>query len=272
MTTIHFMVGFIGFGKTSVAKDMEKEFSAVRLTHDDCMIERFGRNPDNFKEKYKIVGEIIKNKAAKYIKEGYDVILDDGFWTHKEREACYMWAKTLTDDVVFHVLECDITEAKKRILRRTQCDDKALAIDEKMFDEFLKKYEPWGGMDAYPVVWHNAPVCSYIGNMVWVKTDRPKGSKHPKFGFESERNYGFIPYTKSGDGEELDAYILMIDKPLTDYVGRCIGVIHRLNDDDDKLIVVPKDCDLADEVIEKETAFQEKWFEHVLWRHKDDCR
>ena len=46
--------------------------------------------------------------------------------------------------------------------------------------------------------------------------DRPLGSKHPKHGFEYLTNYGYIPDTISGDGEELDAYVLGVDKPLTE--------------------------------------------------------
>ena len=113
---------------------------------------------------------------------------------------------------------------------------------------------------------HNVPTARYIGEIVYVKIDRPKGSKHPKYGFEYPINYGFIPFTKSGDGEELDAYVLGVDEPLTEYIGRCIGVIHRTDDDDDKLIVVPEALDLSDELIEKEISFQEKWFKHILIR------
>ena len=106
----------------------------------------------------------------------------------------------------------------------------------------------------------------YIGKIVKVKIDRPKGSKHPKFGFEYPVNYGYIPFTASGDGEELDAYVLGVDEPLDEFVGHCIGLIHRLDDDDDKLIVVPENVELNDEQIETQTAFQEKWFKHILVR------
>ena len=106
----------------------------------------------------------------------------------------------------------------------------------------------------------------YIGKLVQVKMDRPKGCKHPKFGYEYPVNYGFVPFTRSGDGEELDAYVLLEDKPLDEYVGRCIGIVHRTDDDDDKLIVVPDGCDLSDEEIEKAIAFQEQWFKHILIR------
>ena len=45
----------------------------------------------------------------------------------------------------------------------------------------------------------------YLNKNVQVVMDRPLGSKHPKHGFEYLTNYGYIPNTVSGDGEELDA-------------------------------------------------------------------
>ena len=240
---------------------------AVRLTHDECMFERYGRNPNNFQKKYKAVDEFIKSEAQKHISQNKDVILDYGFWNHQKREEYYNWAKTLTNDVVFHVVECDLNEAKRRTLERSKKDNSALAIDENAFDSLLQQYEPWYYMDDYPVIFHNAPLTRYLYQIVKVKIDRPKGSCHPQHGFEYPINYGFVPFTKSGDGEELDAYILMEDEPLKEYVGRCIGIVHRTDDDDDKLIVVPEAYDLADELIEEDIAFQEKWFKHILIRN-----
>ena len=105
MAAIHLLVGFIGFGKTTIARRMEKELGAKRLTHDDIMVERFGRNPTDFQEKYKIVDDFIKAEAEKSILEGNDVIMDYGFWSHQKRQEYYLWAKNFTNDVVFHVLE-----------------------------------------------------------------------------------------------------------------------------------------------------------------------
>ena len=42
----------------------------------------------------------------------------------------------------------------------------------------------------------------YIGKIIGVKIDRELGSKHPKHGFIYPVNYGFVPNTISGDGEE----------------------------------------------------------------------
>lgn len=107
---------------------------------------------------------------------------------------------------------------------------------------------------------------NYIGNIAQVKIDRPAGSKHPKHGFIYPVNYGFVPNTISGDGEELDCYVLGIDEPIDSFQGKCIAVIHRTNDNDDKLIVVPEEKNYTDEEIRKLTNFQEKYFESEIIR------
>ena len=258
----------MGFGKTTIAKQLEKEIPAVRLTHDEFMVKLYGRNmPYNeFHPNYDKVDEVLWNLAEKIIKSGTGVIMDYGFWSHKDREKAYLQAKKIADNVVFHYVDCDLETAKERILKRSKDNPEELYIREDEFDTLSQKFEPWNYMDDYPVVFHNAPITRYLYQTVQVKIDRPKGSKHPKYGFEYPLNYGFVPFTKSGDGEELDVYVLMENEPLTEYVGRCIGIIHRINDDDDKLIVVPEAYDLADEQIEEEIKFQEKWFKHILLR------
>lgn len=106
----------------------------------------------------------------------------------------------------------------------------------------------------------------FLGKEVEVIMDRPFGSKHPKHGFIYEANYGYVSNTKSPDGEELDAYFLGVNKPLEKAKGICMAIIHRTSDEDDKLVVVPRGTELTDEEIEKQTNFQEQWFEHNIIR------
>ena len=108
----------------------------------------------------------------------------------------------------------------------------------------------------------------YLDKIVTVKMDRPIGAKHPKHDFVYPINYVFIPNTISGDGEELDAYIIGPTEPLDKFTGTCCAIIHRTNDDDDKLIVVPTGTTIDNETIEKTTDFQEKWYTHVIIRNK----
>lgn len=107
---------------------------------------------------------------------------------------------------------------------------------------------------------------SYIGKLVEVKIDRPMGLKHPKHGFIYPVNYGYIPNTVSGDGEEIDCYVLGIFEPIDEFEGKCIAVIHRTNDNDDKLIVVPKEKEYSEDAIRALTEFQERFFESIIIR------
>ena len=100
----------------------------------------------------------------------------------------------------------------------------------------------------------------YIGQLVEVRVDRPLGSLHPEFDFVYSINYGFVPGTRAADGEELDAYVLGPGEPLTEFVGRCIAVVHRFDDDDDKLVVVPDGRQFSDDEICWSTQFQERYF------------
>ena len=113
---------------------------------------------------------------------------------------------------------------------------------------------------------------SYIGKLVEVKIDRPMGSKHPKYGFIYPVNYGYVPNTISGDGEELDCYVLGVFEPLDKFKGKCIAVIHRINDNDDKLIIVPEEKDYSDDDIRALTEFQERFFESIIIKWTDSLK
>ena len=107
----------------------------------------------------------------------------------------------------------------------------------------------------------------YLGKEVSIIIDRPLGSKHPKHGFLYEVNYGSVPGTRSADGEELDAYYLGVSRPLHTAQGRCIAIIHRLNDDDDKLAIVPgPQVNLSDDEIAKVVNSKEQWFDGEILR------
>ena len=106
----------------------------------------------------------------------------------------------------------------------------------------------------------------YIGQILKIKIDRKLGSKHPKHHFIYPVNYGFVPNTISGDGEELDCYLLGVFEPVEEYEGKCIAIIHRTNDNDDKLIIVPPNRKYDDSAINALIEFQEQYFDHIIMR------
>ena len=109
-------------------------------------------------------------------------------------------------------------------------------------------------------------VKDYLGKEITIKIDRPLGTRHPKHNFIYLLNYGYVPNTISDEGEELDAYLLGVFEPVDEYHGRVIAIIHRTNDNDDKLVVVPDGVNYTDNQIIALTEFQERFFKMVIWR------
>ncbi len=106
----------------------------------------------------------------------------------------------------------------------------------------------------------------FLGKTVKVRIDRPIGSKHESFDIHYPVNYGYVPDTVAPDGEELDAYVLGVLVPIREFTGRCIAVIHRINDNEDKLVVAPENVEFSDEEIRALTKFPEKYFESTIIR------
>lgn len=104
----------------------------------------------------------------------------------------------------------------------------------------------------------------YLNKLVTMVIDRPLGAKHPKYGYIYPVNYGYIPNTISGDGEELDCYLLGVFEPVSEYKGRCIAIVHRTNDNDDKLVIVPDGKKYSVDAIEVLIEFQEQYFNHII--------
>ena len=79
-----------------------------------------------------------------------------------------------------------------------------------------------------------------LGKIVKVTVDRPMGTYHPKHkDIYYPINYGYIEGIMASDGEEQDAYILGVNKPVEELTGKVIAIIHRLNDVEDKWVVAP---------------------------------
>ena len=108
---------------------------------------------------------------------------------------------------------------------------------------------------------HQGNVGQVIGKTVRVIVDRSLGSHHPKFpDLVYPVNYGYVEGVFAGDGEEQDVYILGVSVPVSEFTGKIIAVIHRLNDNEDKWVTAPVGMRFSKEEIQKLTAFQEQFF------------
>lgn len=156
MPTIHFLCGYMGFGKTTIARRLAAQYSAVILNDDEFMRELFGRNlpEEQFRAAHEKVSEFTWKLGERIVSAGGNVIFDRGFWSRQSRRAAIERAKYFCDSLLFHQIECDMETAKKRVLNRTLTDQTALEIDENTFDLFAKRYEPISPDENLDVIYY----------------------------------------------------------------------------------------------------------------------
>lgn len=109
-------------------------------------------------------------------------------------------------------------------------------------------------------------VRSFLGKTISIKIDRPIGYVHQKddYSLTYPINYGYIPEEIGGDGEELDVYLLGVDVPVEEYTGKIIGIVHRENDNEDKLVAVPEGMTFTRKQIKEAVAFQEQYYDGYI--------
>lgn len=111
-----------------------------------------------------------------------------------------------------------------------------------------------------------AQVKSYLGKIVDIKIDRPIGYVHEKekYTLIYPINYGYIPDVLGGDGEELDVYLLGVSEPVMEYKVKIIGIAHRNNDIEDKLVGCPLNMNFTASQVEEIIKFQEQYYDTYI--------
>lgn len=116
----------------------------------------------------------------------------------------------------------------------------------------------------------NLLIARYMGKRVHVVVDRPVGCQHGDIVYPI--NYGYIPGLMAGDGEAQDAYILGVPEAITEFDGRVIAAIRRLNDCEDKLVVAPVGREYHQGEIARAVRFQEQYFHtRILSSFEKSC-
>ena len=105
----------------------------------------------------------------------------------------------------------------------------------------------------------------FLGKRLTIMVDRPAGSTHPDHpDIRYPINYGYVPGILSPDGEEMDAYVYGVSKPLHRFTGTVIAAVHRRDDTEDKLVVAPTGMMAYEPQIAEAVRFAEQYFDTTL--------
>lgn len=144
MPTAHLVFGFIGSGKTTLAKRLELQHSAVRFTPDEWMARLFGEDPpaDTFQDRAAAILDLMQLVWVRCLSLGLDVVLDYGFWSRAERNRVRAAVEGIGAAPVLWAVSCSDDEARKRIAIRNEAAHQSLYIASATFDLLKARVEP----------------------------------------------------------------------------------------------------------------------------------
>jgi predicted kinase len=136
LPTLHLIVGLPCSGKTTLAKDLEHNLPALRLTPDEWIARLLGTEvTDAVDAARDPVEALLWQVAARVLELGLDVILDFGCWSRAEREHFRTAAARLGARSEIYYLEVPLSE----LLRRVQVRNAQLPPDNFRIDPSLVK-------------------------------------------------------------------------------------------------------------------------------------
>lgn len=140
MATLHLTVGLPCSGKTTLAKKLEHERSALRLTPDEWQVGLFGQDAEEPEHdaRHSLIEAMLWNIACRALELGTNVILDFGFWAREEREDYRLRAKRLGASSEIHFLDVPEDELLRRLaVRNSQSSQESFHISEESMKTWI---------------------------------------------------------------------------------------------------------------------------------------
>ena len=145
MATVHFMVGLPCSGKTTLARQLEQDHSALRLTPDEWHTRLFGYDVEENEHdaRHFLIESMLWDIAARVLVLGVNVIIDFGFWARSEREDYRARAAQLGASSEIHFLNVAEEVLLERLaIRNAHLPQGAAYIPEAKLKEWITFFQP----------------------------------------------------------------------------------------------------------------------------------
>jgi predicted kinase/predicted nucleotidyltransferase len=145
MPTLHLICGLPCSGKTTLAKQLEHTYSALRLTPDEWHTRLFGQDLEaaEHDDRHNLIETMLWDLAARVLGLGINVILDFGFWAQSERDDYRSRAAGLGASSEVHFLNVSQEVLLERLAtRNARLPWGAFSIPEVKLKEWILFFQP----------------------------------------------------------------------------------------------------------------------------------
>lgn len=138
--------GKAGSGKTTYARKLMKERTAVLLSADEIMLALFGNDAGDMHNYYaERTQKYLFMKSLEILGQGIDVILDWGFWTKASRDSAKSFFRNAGHAAELHYVAVSDEEQRRNLETRNKAflngDRSAYYIDEATAEIFNARFE-----------------------------------------------------------------------------------------------------------------------------------
>ena len=152
--TVHMIHGYLGAGKTTFARKLERELPAIRFTQDEWVTGIFGNGPLDPDSMLKPIRDLIEGCWTRCVELGLNVVLDNGFWSRRERNETRTKAVNLGANYRLYSLAVPDEIAWTRVEQRNRDLHGSWFIDRNAFETLrtLRGFDPLGPDEPHVVI------------------------------------------------------------------------------------------------------------------------
>lgn len=145
MPTAFLVHGHIGVGKTTVARQLEDRYTAVRFTSDEWVAVLYGSEEGSVRDFADVLSRVemvMEPLWVRWLQAGVDVVLDLGFWSREKRDHVRESVVRSGGTVELLSVVCDREMAWGRVDQRNgRLDGGSVQVSRATFDALRSEVE-----------------------------------------------------------------------------------------------------------------------------------
>lgn len=165
MATVHLVHGFLGAGKTTLARRLALEHAAIRLSVDEWYLKLHTDGPVYEWDPVRgarLLGALNEHWPL-LCARGVDVVLDFGFWRRALRDEVRALAASVGAATRLYALRCPDDVARARCIARNGTPG-AFLISPEGYDAIKASFEPLAADEAFELVDTSSSVSAGSGS------------------------------------------------------------------------------------------------------------